>query len=366
MVAVNGLSLLHVEACRVSNNVVHVEVLNELVDAEDVLVCRQGPAQQGQVVQQTFLDEAGVAQQEEVRLGVALGELLVALAHDVGQVAKLGNEGGHTGVDERAVERNLARGGGEQVLTAQHVGDAHERVVNGVHEGVQRVAVGADDHVVGYGTGLEGDFAANQVVEGDVLIGHAQTPHGLAALSAVGFLLLLGEAAVVVVVAELRVLAGCLAAFLHLVGGGEVLVHVAALNELLEDLVIDAGGLTLGLAVGLVRAANAHAFVPVDAEPVQGLEHLVERLFGVAGGVGVLNAEDELTAGVACVGPVEEGGAHHAHVRGAGGRGAETHTGVCGGVEYGTVVFGHDVSLTVCSGWTVDDVGRGRFSRVRG
>ena len=246
------------------------------------------------------------------------------------------------------------------------MGDAHECVVHGIHEGVQRVTVGADDHVVGHGAGLEGDFTANEVVEGDVLVGHAQTPHGLAALGAVGFLLLLGEVAVVVVVAELRVLAGCLAALLHLVGGGEVLVHVAALNELFEDLVVDAGGLTLGLAVGLVRAANAHAFVPVDAEPVQGVEHLVERLFGVACGVGVLDAEDELTAGVACVGPVEEGGAHHAHVRGAGGRGAETHAGVCGGVEFGTVVFGHVVSLTVCSGWTVDGVGRGRLSRARG
>ena len=162
------------------------------------------------------------------------------------------------------------------------MGDAHECVVDGVHEGVQRVAVGADDHVVGHGTGLEGDFTANEVVEGDVLVGHAQTPHGLTALGAVGFLLLFGEVAVVVVVAELRVLTGCLAAFLHLVGGGEVFVHVAAFNELFEDLVVDTCGLTLGLAVGFVGAADADAFVPVDAEPVQGFEHLVERLFGVA------------------------------------------------------------------------------------
>ena len=263
-------------------------------------------------------------------------------------MAEFGDEGGHAGVDECAVERNLTRGGGEQVLAAQHVGDAHECVVDGVHEGVQRVAVGAHNHVVGHGASLEGDFTTDQVVEGDVLVGHAQTPHGLAALGAVGFLLLFGEVTVVVVVAELRVLTGCLAALLHLVGGGEVFVHVAALNELLENLVVDACGLTLGLAVGLVGAADADAFVPVDAEPVQGFEHLVERLFGVACRVGVFDAEDQLAAGVACVGPVEEGGADHAHVRGAGGRGAEAHAGVCGAVEYGTVVFGHDVSLTVC------------------
>ena len=103
MIAVDRLCLLHIEACGVGNNVVHVEVLDELVDAEDVLVCGEGPAQQRQVVQQAFLDEAGVTQQEEVRLGVTLGELLVTLAHDVGQVAEFGDEAGHAGVDERAV-----------------------------------------------------------------------------------------------------------------------------------------------------------------------------------------------------------------------------------------------------------------------
>ena len=35
VVAVDGLCLLHVEACGVGDNVVYVEVLDELVDAEE-------------------------------------------------------------------------------------------------------------------------------------------------------------------------------------------------------------------------------------------------------------------------------------------------------------------------------------------
>ena len=42
---------------------------------------------------------------------------------------------------KRAVQDNLARRRGEQVLAAQDVGDLHERVVDRVHQRVERVAV---------------------------------------------------------------------------------------------------------------------------------------------------------------------------------------------------------------------------------
>ena len=49
---------------------------------------------------------------------------------------------------------------------------------------------------------------------------------------------------------------------------------------------------TGGKLIFRIEDADADAFVPVDAEPVQGFEHLVERLFGVACRVGVFDAED--------------------------------------------------------------------------
>ena len=139
MGAVDGFGLLQVEAGGVAQDIVDVEVLHQLLHGEDVLVRAQGPAQQGQVVQQALGDEATFAVQEEAGLGIALGELLVALAHDVGQVAELRHVLGHTHCVQRAVQRDLARGGAEQVLAAQDVGDAHQRVVHRVDQGVERV-----------------------------------------------------------------------------------------------------------------------------------------------------------------------------------------------------------------------------------
>ena len=109
VVAVDRLGLLQVEARRVRVDVLDVERRDELVAAEHVAVGRERPAEQREVVDETLGDEAPVAVVEEVRLGVALGELLVALAHDVGQVAEARHERGHPDVDERVVQRDLPR-----------------------------------------------------------------------------------------------------------------------------------------------------------------------------------------------------------------------------------------------------------------
>ena len=92
---------------------------------------------------------------------------------------------------------------------------------------------------------------------------------------------------------------------------------MAAGLELLDDLGVDLTALRL--AVGSVVSADLDAFVPVKAQPFEGLDDLAEALLGVTCRVGVFDAEDELAAGVLGVGPVEQGRADHADVRGAGG-----------------------------------------------
>ena len=145
-----------------------------------------------------------LALQEEVGLGIALGELLVAVvAEHERHVREARDERRHAGIDERAVQRELAGRRRHEVFAADHVRDAHERVVDRVHERVQRHAPGADEHEVGEGSGREGHLAADEVDVGEVLVGHAQAPGRLAALGAEGGLLLVGEVAVEVVVAEL-------------------------------------------------------------------------------------------------------------------------------------------------------------------
>ncbi len=89
VVAVDGLCLLHVEACGVGDNVVYVKVLDELVDAEDVLVCGEGPTQQGQVVQHTSLMKPESRSRKRFDSGSRLESFLLPY-HDVGQVLNSG------------------------------------------------------------------------------------------------------------------------------------------------------------------------------------------------------------------------------------------------------------------------------------
>jgi len=196
------------------------------------------------------------------------------------------------------------------------VRDAHERVVDGVHEGVERRTVGAHEDEVGRRPCGEVDAAAHEVVEAELDVGHAQAQRGLAALGAERRLLLVGQVAVEVVVAELLGPARGLVAGIDLLRGRIRLVEVACGLELLDDLGVDVAAHRL--PVRLVRAADADALVPFEAEPGERIEDLLVALLAVARGVGVFDAEHEGAAGVSRVRPVEEGGAHETHVRGSG------------------------------------------------
>ncbi len=85
-------------------------------------------------------------------------------------------------------------------------------------------------------------------------------------------------------------------------------------------LAVDFGA--LGLAVGAVGASDVGAFVPVEAEPAEGVE---DFLFGggdEAGAVGVFDAEDEFAVALAGVEEVDEadvGGAYVGVACGGGG-----------------------------------------------
>jgi len=98
--------------------------------------------------------------------------------------------------------------------------------------------------------------------------------------------------------------------------------------------VLSVDGEAFGLAVGTVDAQigyakgrQARAFVPIDAEPVEIFNELVFKASLRALEVGVLNAEDELAAGVAGEKPIVERRARVTHVELAGGGRREPDTG---------------------------------------
>ena len=148
-------------------------------------------------------------------------------------------------------------------------------------------AVGPPDGDVGMGLGvgeIELDMSAHEVVEHDDFPMRAEPP--------------------------------CAAAF----------VEEAAVLELVEIAQVDF--LSFALEIRAAVAALERAFVPVEPEPFQTVVDGLGRLGGIAGFVGVFDAQDERAAGVPGVEPVEKRGAGATDVKIAGGRGGEADTDV--------------------------------------
>ena len=141
------------------------------------------PAEQGQVVEHALGQEAAARRTRAGRSRRSrLESRLLPSPITIGRWPKRGAPVPMPIAVERLVERDLARRRGQQVLAAQHVGDPHQRVVDRVDQRVERVAVGAHQREVGHVLGLEGDLAADQVVEGDRAVGHPEPQHRRAAL----------------------------------------------------------------------------------------------------------------------------------------------------------------------------------------
>ena len=112
--------------------------------------------------------------------------------------------------------------------------------------------------------------------------------------------------------------------------GAEAGVGLPVSHQLVHVLPVQ--GRALGLAVRAVRATFIGALVPLDAHPGEVTQHRVLRLLGRAGGVGVLDAEDELAADVLGEEVVEERGAGAPDVEVSRGGGGEADAGL--GVEF--------------------------------
>ncbi|SKX94579.1 Uncharacterised protein [Mycobacteroides abscessus subsp. abscessus] len=111
---------------------------------------------------------------------------------------------------------------------------------------------------------------------------------------------------------------------LDLLGRRERLVGLTRVEELLDDVLVDAA--TLRLSIRRVRAPDLRALVPVEPEPAEGLEDGVVGFLAVARGVGVFDPEDEGALVMTRLGEVEQRGPHHSDVRCARRRRTETDT----------------------------------------
>ena len=293
----------------------NVEGLGQLGHGEELLLgalAARRPAEERHIVENGGRQEALRLEVLVARVAVALGHFVLAVAHDGGAV-----DVGRDLPAERLVEQVVLRRGGKVLAAADHMGDAHEMIVDDVGEVVGRQAVALQKHLIVKRLVLHRDVAEDGVVEGGgALLGDALADDvGLAGGDAGLCFLKRQVAAGIVRAVELAGILGALRLF------AEAVIGAAALDEQLG--VFAVGVAALGLDVGSHGAADVGAFVVVESALGQRAVDDVGRALDEAALVGILDAEDEGAARVARNEPGVERGAQVADVHIAGGGGSE-------------------------------------------
>ncbi len=271
------------------------------------------PAQEGQSVDHGLGQEAPLPEGVERHVAVAFGELAAVRAQDhgkVGEVRRVEAEG--------LVEDDLLGRVGEVVFPADHVGDLHQRVVDDHREVVGGRPVGPGQDPVPEGVSVNGHVPPHPVREGYGVGLDFEADGGAATLGL--FLSALGGREVaarpgvdVGAPGRPRRFAVPVELFLRAVAGvGPVLVE-----ETLDVRPVQA--IALGLPVGSRVPSDLRAFVPVEPQPPEVAEDRCNASLGRPGGIRILEAKHERPALPAGEKPVEEGRAHVAEVKVAGG-----------------------------------------------
>jgi len=222
-------------------------------------------------------------------------------------------------------------GRADPLLAAHHRSDVHQVIVHHDRQVVGRETIGLQDDLIVGTRGLH--FAADQILKAQRHIVGNQHPDDrcLAEAGQLGALLA-GHAQAEPVVAGIGLLAGLLLGT-HLrqpLTRAPAVVGVAVLDQLVDERTI--GVQALGLLVGRVRATDLGALVRLQTEPTQRIVNLLFRALHQTVAVGVFDAQDELSAGLARPGLVEQRHIGGADVGIAGGTGSNTGSGWCGHV----------------------------------
>ena len=293
VLGIDPVELLGVEGRRVLGDAVERELAGQDIARDDRSLAVERPTKQRQIVDEGIGQVAGVAVLLHRGGTVALGELLSVGAQNHGDVGERGH-----GRAEGLVDHDLARGVGKVIVAADDVGDLHHGVVDDGCEVVRGRAVGAEDDKVVELLGIEGHLAVDGVVDDDVaaVLGHLDTQDvGLAGIDAATGLLGIKIAAATLIALEgvLALLCG-LTVGVELLLGAEAGIGLALVPKLLGGLLVQVQA--LGLGVGAIVAAHLGTLVPVQAKPTHGAQDDLRVLVGGAGGVGVVDAQDERAA----------------------------------------------------------------------
>mmetsp|Transcript_23873 Transcript_23873/g.66853 ORF Transcript_23873/g.66853 Transcript_23873/m.66853 type:complete len:384 (-) Transcript_23873:12-1163(-) len=228
------------------------------------------------------------------------------------------------------VDKDLPRSVHQVLLRAEHVCDAHLRVIHYNAEVVHgHTGIANNDEIATQVIGIPLDLTQHQVVDHHLLVlGHAEAVHIGRALAE--HLLDLGcrrPGPRAIHDESLLVFLSLCAHSIEILGSQEALVHLVPCNQLLELLLVDPSIHALALPIRTDGAAAVRALIPSDAAPLQAFQ---DRGLGVRGRpshVRVLDSEDHLAALRLREEPVEECRAGAADVEHARRRRCEADTG---------------------------------------
>src|SRR5699024_2729115 len=114
-----------------------------------------------------------------------------------------------------------------------------------------------------------------------------------------------------------------LMSFFYFFCGGIRRVDQPSFFKLGQDVRVDVHALRL--TVRLVWAAGVYTFIPAQTQPGQGIQDGLIGLFRVTSGISIFNTENQLSASVSCISPIEKSSSHHTNVRSTSGRRAKAY-----------------------------------------
>ena len=192
------------------------------------------------------------------------------------------------------------------LLGAQYVSHAHQMVIDTNSEVIGRNTVGFYNYEIVELVHVKGNFAMNQVMNGDAAFGRNLDTNGIRfACSDTCFSLFCRNIAAGTCITE-RLLSSALffALCSQILGSAEAVVCFAFVQQLLSIFFVNIKA--LGLIVRTVFAAGLRTFIPVDAQPFQAGKDLAYGILFQAFNIGILNTQNQLTAHFAGKQPVKQ------------------------------------------------------------
>ena len=313
--AIQPLELFQVKDGGAQGNPRNVKLVKHLLQGKFLLPVRQAPAHERQVVHQRLRQKAHLPVEGDAGGVPALGELALVRIAQERQV----DEPGHWPA-KGLVEQQVLGDGAEPFLAANDVGDAHQVVVHHHRQMIGGHGVRLQQHLHVHLRPVYLDGAAQGVLHlTGAAFRHLQAQHRRLACRQALRDLLGGQMQALAVIAH--GFACCALAGAHLLQplrGAEAAKGMAALQEPLGMLPVDV--LALALAVGGMGAALVRALVPVQAQPLEGVDDGGFGLLAAARLIRVLNAQQELAASLACMAEAEKRHIGGAQMRVASGR----------------------------------------------